>query len=650
MPVRPRSALLPRVLAGAALLTLVAPVAVAAAATARVVTPPAPAPVTFGIQPAHLGHPDDRPYLSYSASPGAELDDQVVVLNYSDASLRLAVVAADGVATKDGSFAIAPTVQRPTEVGRWVHLRGGRPTVVVPPRSATREPGRTVVPFHLVLPASISPGDHFGGIAAVLYSQSTGDQAVRLEQRVVTRLYLRVSGAEHPRLSIRDLTVDFHDRLLSLGVGSATVRYRVVNTGNIKLGAHQQVVVGGWIGPDRTTRPTDVPLLFPGGSVTVTAVIKDVWPIIPDSARVQLLPVHLQGDPSPALGRVEEARFFWAVPWGPLLLLLLLLLVSRLRRRFHGPVAVPRHLRPGPLPGARDSAARPEVDDVLVRVASTPRRLRSAFRRTAYLLVALGLGAGMNSPARAGSVVPYDDPSSTGSLTLCDSSGHELREGPLTAAPFASLVVGATAAPEGYRPADGATATLYAHQPREGTAPGEWSGLPLTGAARFTAAVHPSTQVLPADYTLGDAAAAYPPKWQGLLQLRMILASPGRQALGNRYDTADIQVVGDRWRLVRGGGGTCPTKPTARAVAFQLGTVDATGHSRGQAAAPSTDLTSPSPATRATSSSDATTVIPSSRADRAPFGGTDHTGLVVGALLVLVLGVAGSRLLRRARP
>lgn len=151
---------------------------------------------------------------------------------------------------------------------------------------------------------------------------------------------------------------------------------------------------------------------------------------------------------------------------------------------------------------------------------------------------------------------PYTDPASTGGLTFCSDDGEAVTGGSTGDQPFADLVLGDTALPAAADPA-GAVATLYAYQPREGIAPGEYSGSAITAAVVFTDPSRPATRVTADAWSLADFVTAFPASFQGYVQLRLVLSTPGLGTLADRYDTADIKVDGDTWELVRGGSASC---------------------------------------------------------------------------------------------
>jgi hypothetical protein len=158
---------------------------------------------------------------------------------------------------------------------------------------------------------------------------------------------------------------------------------------------------------------------------------------------------------------------------------------------------------------------------------------------------------------------PYADPASTGGLTLCSATGKAVTGGRIAERPFADVVVGETAPADADR--EGAVATLFAYQPREGVSPEEYSGSPITAATPYADPSRPAALVTGQAWTIKDFVTAFPARFDGYVQLRLVLGSPAHGTVTDRYDTADIRVDGDSWELVRGGHASC--RGAAHAVA-----------------------------------------------------------------------------------
>ncbi|WP_418062809.1 hypothetical protein [Pimelobacter simplex] len=158
---------------------------------------------------------------------------------------------------------------------------------------------------------------------------------------------------------------------------------------------------------------------------------------------------------------------------------------------------------------------------------------------------------------------PYADPASTGVLTLCSAQGEAVTSGKTGDRPFADVVLGESGLPDGTDPT-GAVATLYAYQPREGVSPAEYSGTAITAATPYADPARPATEVTAQAWSLGDFVTAFPAGFDGYVQLRLVLGTPGLGSVTDHYDTADIKVDGDSWELVGGGHASC--KSAGKAV------------------------------------------------------------------------------------
>jgi hypothetical protein len=158
--------------------------------------------------------------------------------------------------------------------------------------------------------------------------------------------------------------------------------------------------------------------------------------------------------------------------------------------------------------------------------------------------------------------VPYDDPQAAGLLTLCSADGKAVTGGRVTDRPFAAVVLGETGLPSDAHP-QGAVATLFAYQPRQGIAPGEFSGAPITAAGSLVDTERPAVAVTEGAWSVGDFVTAYPATDDGFVQLRVYLGTAQDGTLTESpYDTADLRVDGDSWELVRGGHASCADTST----------------------------------------------------------------------------------------
>jgi hypothetical protein len=286
--------------------------------------------VTFGVQPADGKGPDGRPNFSWGATPGATLKDRVALVNYAPEPLPLTVYPTDAINTDDGGYGLLPGDREPSDVGSWITLKGFPKTVVIPAATKTA-PGIYEGAIEVQVPSNASPGDHSGGIVAVLTSVDTSGEGpnVKLEQRVASRVFTRVAGDAVPELSVKNLSGVYHQSWNPFAPGSATVTYKVRNTGNLNLATDQLVQVLGPILDADTVKPPPLPLILPGSSIAVTAEFDRVWPQIWMHADVTLGPADPEGG---IVGKryptVTASAQFWAIPWIWIIILVALLAVG----------------------------------------------------------------------------------------------------------------------------------------------------------------------------------------------------------------------------------------------------------------------------------------------------------------------------------
>jgi hypothetical protein len=287
-------------------------------ATSPPVGPAAGQTASWSVQPSSRTGPGNRPFFGYDLAPGGTVTDYVGVTNLGTAPLTLRVYGSDAYNTTTGGYDLLPSGQAPVDVGSWLRL--AQTTVTVPARS------RADVPFTLAVPLNATPGDHAGGIVASITS-STADgtgHTTRLEQRVGSRIYLRVTGPLRPALRIEDLHADWAGGLVPF-TGALTLSYTVRNTGNTRITATPRVAVTGPFGVPAGDRVLEaLPELLPGSALRRTVTV-------PDRAALVRLTGTLTLDSGAA--PVRSTVSVWALSWWYLLVLALIAVVAWLIRR-----------------------------------------------------------------------------------------------------------------------------------------------------------------------------------------------------------------------------------------------------------------------------------------------------------------------------
>jgi hypothetical protein len=267
--------------------------------------------------------------------------------------------------------------------------------------------------------------------------------------------------------------------------------------------------------------------------------------------------------------------------------------------------------------------------------------------------------AGVTHPAKSATStfkLPYTDPQQAGLLTLCNEKLQPITHGLITTKPFVWRVVSSVPTPAGYR-IKNATAVLATYQPRQYTPAGAWSGLIFTAASVYTNYSHPMVQLTPIDQPMDWMTESFPPLWDHLIELRMYLGGPDRAMYDDNYGAADIQIIGNTWKLVVGGHGSCTDgSATSREVLLNLpgasgtptpgassgGTGQSSTHSGSATASDSSSSPATGGATGSGSGTDAAAST-SSESSVAP------AAIVVGVLVVLALGAVALWSGRRRR-
>ncbi len=291
-----------------------------------------PERVTWAVQHEVAEGQQQRVSFRYELEPGGTVTDSVTVTNFTAEPVEFKLYASDGVITADGQFDLLPAAEKPKDVGSWITM--SESSVTVPGSSSAS------VPFTVTVPANATPGDHPGGIVAALTrAGADGGQQVSVENRVGARVHLRVGGELKPVLTVSNVNVDYHGNWNPLKPGTADVSYKLENTGNVRLGTDQKVVMRGLFGIPLTEKSSQkIAELLPGSSITVQEKVNGVWPLFRARAGIEGTPFAVGSDVVDATMTVVPASGgAWAMPWAilaaaALIVILVYLFVIRRRR------------------------------------------------------------------------------------------------------------------------------------------------------------------------------------------------------------------------------------------------------------------------------------------------------------------------------
>lgn len=284
--------------------------------------------VTWALRPASSDEPDGRVSLRHTVDPGATVQEQLALTNYSDTAASFAVYAGDGTVSADGSFDLVHADQEPTGGSTWVSL--------TPPDGARDRPEGgflvdvaagdvVVIPVQIGVPADASPGDHPAGVVAELVPDAATE--VHLASRIGVRLHLRVSGDVVADVRAEGITSSYSPSWNPFVPGTLTVDYSVVNTGNVRMGSSSVVSVAGPFGLLSAQGPAaDQREILPGQTMA-SSVDFEVWPLFLTEGSVSVTPRVVGEDVIEQAPKRSTSSFSeWTIPWAQLGLIVLIVL------------------------------------------------------------------------------------------------------------------------------------------------------------------------------------------------------------------------------------------------------------------------------------------------------------------------------------
>jgi hypothetical protein len=195
---------------------------------------------TVGIVPAHPNPSvkfSDSWYF-YNLGLGESKRDSVKLINNSDQTAVVRLMAEDGLVTSDGSFALMPHDQPNRDMGLWIKLSATE--VEIPPKS------EKLVPFTIAVPENADVGDHSAGIAMqeveVVDDNVIPTTGIKVVTRIGVRMYETVPGEVKKSYGITQLNYQFGGTGVSnffkdlLDINKRTVFFiGIKNEGNVAI-------------------------------------------------------------------------------------------------------------------------------------------------------------------------------------------------------------------------------------------------------------------------------------------------------------------------------------------------------------------------------------------------------------------------------
>ncbi|SIO11364.1 WxL protein peptidoglycan domain-containing protein [Agromyces cerinus] len=272
--------------------------------------------VTWAMSPADASGPDGRSWAELELDPGERITEHLAVRNFGDRDVTFTISAADGYFTPTGRFNMLPSDAESVDAGTWISVDD----------QVTVAPGGTaVLPFTVEVPDDATPGDHAAGIAASIYTESSGDGAgLGVESRVGFRVMTRVTGTIQPGLEVTPAP-EYITSWNPFEPGNVELAYLLENTGNVRLTVTGSVEHGGTTYPAADSEQAQPIELLPGDRRTLSILVPDVWPTVFTSLPLTITQSVVAPDGEASqLEPVELDVAVWAIPWPQLVVVVAL--------------------------------------------------------------------------------------------------------------------------------------------------------------------------------------------------------------------------------------------------------------------------------------------------------------------------------------
>lgn len=276
-------------------------------------------PVTWAMSPADESGPDGRSWVELELDPGATATEHLAVRNFGDREVTFSITAADGYFTPTGRFNMLPSDSESVDAGTWI---------IVDDQVTVAPGGTAVLPFTIDVPDDATPGDHAAGIAASIYTESSGEGAgLGVESRVGFRVMTRVTGTVQPGLVVTPAP-GYITSWNPFEPGRVELEYVLENTGNVRLTVSGSVEHGGTTYPAPDSEQAQPIELLPGDRRTLSIQVPDVWPTVFVSLPLTITQGVITPDGEASeLDPVELDVAVWAIPWPQLIIVLALALM-----------------------------------------------------------------------------------------------------------------------------------------------------------------------------------------------------------------------------------------------------------------------------------------------------------------------------------
>jgi hypothetical protein len=227
---------------------------------------------TFALGTSNGSVGDGRPRFTWTIAHGSYHFDYAIAYNLSDKPIKLRMFAVDAVTDSSGTLSALPDAAPRKGVGLWVKPYAS--TLVIPAKRSI------IVPFKVSPPANAAAGDHGGAVVlATIPSTETvnGQTVVHQEARIAMPTYVRVAGTLNTRVAFSAFRATFKTQAFRPGFGDLTIKYTIVNTGNVRVSVDQLITARGLLGVGkRSVAPAPIDQILPDSKYSGTVIFKHV--------------------------------------------------------------------------------------------------------------------------------------------------------------------------------------------------------------------------------------------------------------------------------------------------------------------------------------------------------------------------------------
>ncbi|MFO0781217.1 MAG: DUF916 domain-containing protein [Candidatus Gracilibacteria bacterium] len=178
----------------------------------------------------------NQSWFTYEKKPGEVIDDVATVKNLSNKPLRAHVYAVDATSNDSGNFILKLENEDKTGIGKWTKLTSS--DIITIPAQQSMD-----FPFHIEVPANLTPGQYFGGLVleevgdnvqpvAVAAAADNGKKIcctnILVKTRIGLRIYLTIPGTIVDKMEWSGFKTIQKNK-------TTNFQFEIKNTGNVAL-------------------------------------------------------------------------------------------------------------------------------------------------------------------------------------------------------------------------------------------------------------------------------------------------------------------------------------------------------------------------------------------------------------------------------